>query len=1110
MAPDSEKDFDPEVDDFSVEAFDDGNDFFAKREVNYEERFRAASKEIKRKKTFANDREVEEFLRQYDDVAGKSVARVVKHTDDVEPGDVELLVRRMVERWPSLLGDVNKDEHNPVFMAIRNSQHALVGYMISACKDRDRLESALSKKAPDGNTCLHAALKETRDVNPNTIRMLIESATDDVLAVQDDVGMTPMHYAVSFNQCNAARADLIALFIDRDLKALQKSVRSQQTFLDVRAMSGRSVYREHENSRAPIAKRYEEHLAKKRQATGANKQGQAARSAPRDLRDKARDSRQGGSAEPNGGSSTDKYGSNGDADDGLDERERLRQIRKAEEAKEKGEETKRPAQPVRAGNSSRNHEPAPNTPLKRRSTARFDSNLEQEKQKEKERVRPAPKSRGSSHGEKTMIGLLKNSDAILLRLKLHYMRMRSAEMAISFLYGNNIDDFQISFDYDRLPRKMLWNEFVKRFGADAQSGLRFDRVLQYVTFPRVQVTLKGRRADMEREAELQSGVRQVGKLGRKDMQYFFDWLYKKGVRHIIRVSVEDSGDSGETVHSDQAIQESLERFIVEHLDWKKTDLDPETILRVSSKVNREAPTPENPMKTEIVSDRQLKQLYLRWSGNNAVLRGWSEPEGLAMLPYLQSILLFTPPADKTYDNEPWIRAKIDDFEAKLIASRQAARAQAQTLLPVKITAPGVFGVGDISSVFGDVEVIRMDSVADNERKVRSLDAPHLTSSAPVKGVNSHRWLDSTARFAGGMIPFWETTVNNFLESRQNRHTLGELEKDVVLALIDDGVDMFDTPETNQILEGKSFDFHGGKVRPPFSSAKGHGTVMASMILRVCPMVKIYPIRLKTYENAKGKNMNIDAGYAAQAIQAALDKKAAIISMSWTVPMSEGDSEAKKRLHNVLKTAVERRVLMFCSAPDEGKFTELDYPSGPWRDRFFRIGAAGSDGSVFQWTPDDGITYVIPGVDVVREQAANRTFDPHSGQGIPNRMVEFHETGSSVATALGAGLAAMIIYCVKASILAVKTVNNSNSPLLGILPDNAAELIAHPDEMKRAFASLGKVTPNNFVQIWDELDKISEQLEVLRAPSSTPEAKLKCTNAFVDFGQRLWGAARQEH
>jgi hypothetical protein len=37
-----------------------------------------------------------------------------------------------------------------------------------------------------------------------------------------------------------------------------------------------------------------------------------------------------------------------------------------------------------------------------------------------------------------------------------------------------------------------------------------------------------------------------------------------------------------------------------------------------------------------------------------------------------------------------------------------------------------------------------------------------------------------------------------------------------------------------------------------------------MILRVCPMAKIYPIRLKTYnDSVEGKNLRIDAGYAAQ-------------------------------------------------------------------------------------------------------------------------------------------------------------------------------------------------------------------------------------------------------
>lgn len=108
----------------------------------------------------------------------------------------------------------------------------------------------------------------------------------------------------------------------------------------------------------------------------------------------------------------------------------------------------------------------------------------------------------------------------------------------------------------------------------------------------------------------------------------------------------------------------------------------------------------------------------------------------------------------------------------------------------------------------------------------------------------------------------QATLKEFMELRNNHGTPEHVEDDVVVALIDDGIDMFDTTLSNQVLEGKSFDFQNGKVRPPFSSARGHGTVMASMILRVCPMAKIYPIRLKTSPTPDGKNQ-IDRKYAAQ-------------------------------------------------------------------------------------------------------------------------------------------------------------------------------------------------------------------------------------------------------
>ncbi|RYP78209.1 hypothetical protein DL771_000686 [Monosporascus sp. 5C6A] len=1142
MAPDSDQDdqggFDEDIE-FDLARFDDGTDGDTKwNEENNQQRFEAAGKNIRRRKRFTNEDAVDEFLHEYRDIAGKAslkdgsnlfhvLVETVKHTDDIEPEHVELLVRRLVKDYPDLLKYPNKDGHNPVFMAIRATKPQLVEYMISACaKDKGKpifaecLNDALSRKAPGGgHTCLHAAFKER--LNPGTTRMLIESASDEALAVQDDLGKTPLHYAVSFGQCTDVRADLIDLFIQRDFKAIESKSRPQKTFLDLSDKGGSSIYQEHQNTRITVTRTIAE---KQRKANESNNQNQinvvtsSDKPASREPKSQTgtRDSRHAVSAKPAGDRDAERYGGVVDARKGLDEREELRQKKKAEEAKERATAGRDASQnrstkiheldnkaaqlTVPAANGARQQEPAPNTPIKRSNTARLNSRPDQ---KEEPPVRPVPAPRKSTPNLAVALATCtKNSDKILLSLKLHYMRTRNAEMVISFLYGTNMDDIQISFDYDRLPRNMLWDVFVKQFGADTKSGLKFDRVLQYATFPRVEVRPKDRVVERERQAEIKSGIRQLGPLGRKDMKYFFDWLYEKGVRHIIKLSVEDTGDLGEKVHSDQAIQESLERFIVEHLDWRKADLDPETILHVSSRViEKEAPTLEDPKNTELVPDRQLKQLCLRWSGSNAVLRAWSEPDGLPMLPKLRRIYLFQPPSNKTYDNLQWINKKVNEFRTRLNVSRKMVQAR-------EIPASGNQGVPGDGVIFDDVEVIATDSGTD-ESKVAFRDSSRSTASAPVQGINSHRWLIAAERFASEMIPFWQNTVKDFLESRQNRGTPERVEDDVVLALIDDGVDtfdMFDKTLSNQVLEGKSFDFHDGKVRPPFSSAKGHGTVMANMILRICPMAKIYPIRLKTYDNADG-NSSIDVNYAAKAVQAALDKKATIISMSWTLPMKDDKSGSKDRLHTVLQKAVDSKVLMFCSAPDKGKFTAFDYPSGPWRDSFFRIGAAHADGTVFNWTPEDGIAYVLPGVDVIKDQGGSSSFEPPLAREARTRVGDVkYQTGSSVSTALAAGLAAMIIYSIKASIMAVKTANQNKGTIVGIaIPDNGANLIADPDAMRRAFANLGTVTPNKFIQVWEELDKVTEMLEASRSP----ETKLKRTERFVKFGLKLSNSVKQE-
>jgi hypothetical protein len=52
------------------------------------------------------------------------------------------------------------------------------------------------------------------------------------------------------------------------------------------------------------------------------------------------------------------------------------------------------------------------------------------------------------------------------------------------------------------------------------------------------------------------------------MEFFFDWLYNKGVRHILKLTVEENGGA---VHSDEAIKTALDRVVIEHLDWQKVD-----------------------------------------------------------------------------------------------------------------------------------------------------------------------------------------------------------------------------------------------------------------------------------------------------------------------------------------------------------------------------------------------------------------------------------------------------------------------------------------------------------------------------------------------------------
>ncbi|KAF9768541.1 hypothetical protein IL306_014140 [Fusarium sp. DS 682] len=1170
MATEFEQDYEdpPEAEfDLAEDELDDDNDhnYHSQHpDLTWADRLEDARNVIKNQRKFTSHAQVDEFFIRFKDVTRQCnsptgnmlhvLVEVVKHNGLI-PEEVELLVRRLVERAPDLVKVPNKEKQTPILMAIRTCQDRLLEYMISTCIEHqnqqnaiDCLNDALSYTHDGTKTALHVAFEEK--LNWKSLKMLVEHASNETLSIGDNMKKTPMHHAVHFQKCNQKRTELIDLFIQKDSIERLNKPKSAKTFLDMCDKDDCSVFQEHQNTR----KSWEQQISRPRPLSKAapdpaDSPKTGDRLPPRDLKLQARtrESKPQASIKGPGDRDGDRSGRKGHKLTATEEQELLRQKKKEEEQaklkrdgssvkdyqpSDNDESARRDSSPYRSPRTNeidesmqiripdpvRQTEPSPNTAIRRSNTAR-DKGVEPESRN------TTAKQIAAAQKEQKVRNHINNSERILQKLKLYYMRTRNPEMVMFFLYGKNMNDIQTGFDYCGSPSPISWKDFKKRFGAGQSQGYRFDSVLQYATFPYVKVIEKLSPA----EKEASEKTSEQSSYGRKDIKYFLDWLYLKGVRHIIKLSVEESTDVGQGVHGDQTIQEALGKFVVERLDWKKTDLDPETMLHIGSQI--ESPSSGCPNDDEPVIESQVRKLTLMWSGSNAVLRAWSDEHALPKMRFLQEVEIIRPPSHLICDSKEWIEKKIGDFEGRLNKNREPLP---DGLPSTRREVP--FGDTPLSYI----QVRLVDPTTGNEQGVTSHGVFPTNFLDPDKGINAHRWLGSVEEFASVMEPFWKSTVDKFRDMNQNMGTAERIERDVTIALIDDGVDKFQIGRPDQVLEGKSFDFHDERVNPPYLSAKGHGTTMARMILRVCPMAKIYPIRLKTFNDPNG-NLTIHADYAArvsiglhptsidsdindlEAIQAALDKKADIISMSWTVPM-----ETSQTTENPLKTNRElirqrdmmlwktltiqtfvtvRKVLqkatnetlLFCSAPDKGKFTEADYPSAPFPDKFFRIGAANSDGTVFNWTPED-ITFVLPGVQVAQDQIRSKSSKPSQEKEMRD------QTGSSVATALGAGLAAMILYCIKASILGIK-IANRNRDAISAIPAERLKQIMQRDAMKGAFESLGLLTSNKFIQVWEELDKVSGVLRKWEKMDPDSEASLKFTRDFIEFGIKLANSAK---
>lgn len=112
-------------------------------------------------------------------------------------------------------------------------------------------------------------------------------------------------------------------------------------------------------------------------------------------------------------------------------------------------------------------------------------------------------------------------------------------------------------------------------------------------------------------------TRQAEQSGRTDLFSVFEELRSrsKGVKRVLKIVVDDTLE-GSPPHSDETIENSLKNMEVEIWDWKRFDLCSEVIYNAAPKV---------------------REVYLYSTGNNAVLRSWSDQGGLRKLEQLKKV-----------------------------------------------------------------------------------------------------------------------------------------------------------------------------------------------------------------------------------------------------------------------------------------------------------------------------------------------------------------------------------------------------------------------------------------------------------------------------------------
>ncbi|KAI2619318.1 hypothetical protein GGR54DRAFT_647998 [Hypoxylon sp. NC1633] len=398
-------------------------------------------------------------------------------------------------------------------------------------------------------------------------------------------------------------------------------------------------------------------------------------------------------------------------------------------------------------------------------------------------------------------------------------------------------------------------------------------------------------------------------------------------------------------------------------------------------------------------------LWLHSSGSNAVLWSWSDSSGLRSLPKLSQVHINARKGLESYKRN---EENMQKFKERL---RQ----------PILALGPSKIKV--------------IDSV---EKPPKARPHLRLDNSFDVRPQDRHHWMNNIRDFAAEL----RTELGATYSQRKPK-----------VAIIDDGVNPESEFLGQRIAHGWPPDEPKSSSEPFYASTRGHGTQMAKLICHACPFAQLYVAKLDGWKDPDLPHPQFTAKDAAEAVRWAIRENVDIISMSWNIERSRSNEADIDALASQIKAAANRNIIMYCAAQDKGQLGgggggggesgEVDvYPAGSDTTKLRIVGAADATGHPLNIVDASKVHYLFPG-EVVLE-ADGKTI-----------------AGSSAATALAAGTAAMILFCYE-------------------LGYGRMETIAKPGRMGQLFNSLRSST--KFVDV-----------EPILKPGNTPQFVVKeCT------------------